>query len=771
MTFRAAFSLSREAPLVRYLFSLAENAVWVVLGLLAAALFVLALRYRWPRTSARWPYPLVLALFAAGAVVYAYELAWLSDDAFISFRYARNWIEGHGLVYNPGERVEGYTNFLWTALTAGGLLVGLEPASFVTALSLASLAGSVVLSGLLVWRLMPEGSGRAFSFAALALATNHTFASFGTSGLETMAGTLLVLVALERALAGAILASGSAGVAATLMHPDHALLYGALGVALASLEPKNRRRLALYAAPFLLGFLPYYLLRWAYYGDFFPNTYYAKSGGDAYFSQGVVYLWVSGLAASAVAALPLALVGVNAHKDRLAGRFVAIGVPLYLVYVAKIGGDFMLGRLLCPVLPLIFVMAELGVRELLNRPERLRHALAGLALFALPALPNTVVKPNEKYLHIADEGGMYRVTSFDPLVVDNGFDQEARLLAAVYQGAPRPPRLGVGCIGIVGYATDYPIMDNWGLANRSVAHMPIRRRGRPGHEKLATPGHAFEHDVDISDIGIWPAPYADWVKFDIQGWPFELVKYDPPLVRTLARHKVRVPALDRRIRSFMPNLRGPAELACDHWFFEQIYFSHELAAPADREAQTAREVLLGRFRIVDPTLGEVADLLFGAPGLREKRWKGRTLFDFEKLAGFRLEGNAFATDPVKRELPGQARAFGSVGHYVSSLEVREFDRATGRLLSPAFELQGDAITLLVSGGLDLQKVAVRLLVDGQAVRQATGCNSEVFGRRIWSTSALRGKRAQIEIVDHESGDWSHINVDQIVEWTRVSGGA
>src|SRR5512135_1832902 len=38
------------------------------------------------------------------------------DDAYISFRYAQNAILGHGLVFNPGERVEGFTNFLWTAL-------------------------------------------------------------------------------------------------------------------------------------------------------------------------------------------------------------------------------------------------------------------------------------------------------------------------------------------------------------------------------------------------------------------------------------------------------------------------------------------------------------------------------------------------------------------------------------------------------------------------------------------------------------------------------
>ncbi|MCX7878834.1 MAG: hypothetical protein N2510_09400, partial [Ignavibacteria bacterium] len=40
------------------------------------------------------------------------------DDAYISYRYGRNLMEGNGLVYNPGEKVEGYTNFLWTIITA-----------------------------------------------------------------------------------------------------------------------------------------------------------------------------------------------------------------------------------------------------------------------------------------------------------------------------------------------------------------------------------------------------------------------------------------------------------------------------------------------------------------------------------------------------------------------------------------------------------------------------------------------------------------------------
>jgi len=82
----------RETPVLRT----GTNRRWLILGSWMLAWAALAC-WRWSRE----PY--------------------LLDDAFISFRYARNLVEGHGLVYNPGERVEGYTNLLWTLFAAGFL--------------------------------------------------------------------------------------------------------------------------------------------------------------------------------------------------------------------------------------------------------------------------------------------------------------------------------------------------------------------------------------------------------------------------------------------------------------------------------------------------------------------------------------------------------------------------------------------------------------------------------------------------------------------------
>src|SRR3954470_13240280 len=113
---REAFKWAPDSPLARYFESIQKGHVWYLAAVVCALTIALAERFLRLRGGARIAALYVLASIAAAWGVYhAYELAWLSDDAFISFRYARNWVTGKGLVYNAGERVEGYTNFLWTA--------------------------------------------------------------------------------------------------------------------------------------------------------------------------------------------------------------------------------------------------------------------------------------------------------------------------------------------------------------------------------------------------------------------------------------------------------------------------------------------------------------------------------------------------------------------------------------------------------------------------------------------------------------------------------
>ena len=86
-------------------------AVW---GVVTAAQVV-----AWPRINASRVWRLG-AVAGTLAVSFLHQLmfATLADDAFISFRYSQHLAEGHGLVFNVGEKVEGYSNFLWVVLVA-----------------------------------------------------------------------------------------------------------------------------------------------------------------------------------------------------------------------------------------------------------------------------------------------------------------------------------------------------------------------------------------------------------------------------------------------------------------------------------------------------------------------------------------------------------------------------------------------------------------------------------------------------------------------------
>src|SRR5206468_5817414 len=91
----------------------------------------------------------LVAILAAALLAQLWaSLGSTQDDAFISYRYARNLAEGNGLVYNSGERVEGYTNFLWTVLLAALTAAGADPVRIAPVLGAAALAALTLVLAL-----------------------------------------------------------------------------------------------------------------------------------------------------------------------------------------------------------------------------------------------------------------------------------------------------------------------------------------------------------------------------------------------------------------------------------------------------------------------------------------------------------------------------------------------------------------------------------------------------------------------------------------------
>ncbi len=695
-----------------------------------------------------------------GGLVWAWQLRWVCDDAFISFRYAHHLVEGNGLVFNPGERVEGYTNFLWTILIAGGLFLGIDASLMSVVLSMASLAGLLSLSAWLAHRLSGGRPAVFLPFAAIALAGNYVISSYGTSGLETMFAALLVLVAVERAEARSPLLSGLAGILATMSHPDHAVFYAAMAGAML-MRRELRPSIVRYALPFVFLYVPYFLWRYSYYGDVFPNTYYAKSGGLAYFHQGGRYLLINFLSAGLFAVVPLMLYGLFRYRSTLLARFVFIALPLYLVYVAKIGGDFMLGRLMCPILAPVFILAELGAREAAVR-GRLVGTSLGLAVFGLAAVPTTVIREYEKYAHVADERTFYRVASLWPTKVQSMYANWADELNRHFVDAGVTPRVGIGCCGIVGYETKLPIVDTWALNHYEIAHREITRRGRPGHEKRGTPADLLEGDVHFADSRAFPKFYDSWIRMKVGRTTYYLAKYDREIMKTVAKDpKVRFRDFEAHMDRFNFARRRPeARRWCDAWLMEQFYFKHN-NDPARLRSLRAKLVM------ALPKLAGAEDFLLLAPS-RDSDWEpvSRLGFGDEQAATWTTSGEAFAGHPVSSNQTGQSVVHGASGVFANSFHPKIGDHAKGVLQSEPFEIVGDVMTLRVGGGMEPKGAYVQLRIGDDVLYSATGCETELMGRRVWNTASVRGQTAVIEVQDASEKPWGHITVDDIVQWRR-----
>lgn len=213
----------------------------------------------------------------------AHYFWWICDDAFISFRYAKNWVAGHGLRYNLGDHppVEGYSNFLWVVVAGVFEWLGWDPSFWVPAVSLA--CGMILLALVYRFLLLSVGLARPVSFlATLTLASFPPFAVWGTGGLETMPFALGIFLTFDLLVAREKprpIAAGIVALAVCLLRTEGiawALVLALLALAAHARALRTTIPDVKYLAIVVAGFLVYFSLRYAYYGLLFPNPVYTK---------------------------------------------------------------------------------------------------------------------------------------------------------------------------------------------------------------------------------------------------------------------------------------------------------------------------------------------------------------------------------------------------------------------------------------------------------------------------------------------------------------
>ncbi len=315
---------------------------------------------------------------AAGVLIAALlALAWahrfVQDDAFISFRYARNLVDGIGLCWNPGERVEGYTNFLWTLLVALGLQLGADPVPFTQALGLSLFASSLVIA----WGLARSaGLGATASLAALLLTgANFTYSSYATGGLETPLVTAIFLAGLlvtARVMTGGLergrglLALSVLLTAGILTRIDTAVLFAGplLTLFVGGSVPRDgmgRRivddlaRIALIPVVCVGCWLAW---KYSYYGGLLPRAFYLKAVNASSLERGFRYFYEFIVSYDLAPFLFFCIFffGAIFRRENRVQLMMAATATLWFSYVLKVGGDFMEFRFMAPVIPPMMIL-------------------------------------------------------------------------------------------------------------------------------------------------------------------------------------------------------------------------------------------------------------------------------------------------------------------------------------------------------------------------------------------------------------------------------
>jgi hypothetical protein len=453
-----------------------------------------------PRTDA------IILLAAAAILVVLIRTTWfhLVDDAYISFRYARNIVDGVGAVFNPGERVEGYSNPLWTGLLALGMKAGFTPAPLARWMG----ASATLLTLFMVsrWSRTLTDSRLTHASTVLAFALFLPVSVWASAGLETPLYTLWVVIAiwsLGRGVGGgsAIVLVGGAwalGLAAVTRPEGLGLFAVGLAWAIARARPVGSVGSVLTAFAGAAGctWLPHIAWRRWYYGEWLPNTFAAKLGGAGsetdVIVRGAAYLtgFVQEAMGMAAIALVVIVVGTLVRGER--HPRVGAGAVLtaaHLAGVVLVGGDGLTAyRFTHAALPGIAVAIGLGVAEAARRPMfrwPLTIALIAAVIGGLGA-PHLRGDLIDDVRRETDEVVGWRTIGL-----------------WLRQRTEATDTIAVLAAGAMPYFSERATIDLLGLTDPIIARAPADvGTGQAGHER-SNPEYVLAREPDIVVIGVY----------------------------------------------------------------------------------------------------------------------------------------------------------------------------------------------------------------------------------------------------------------------------
>lgn len=395
------------------------------------------------------------------------------EDAYITYRFAKNFAEGNGPVFNKDERVEGYSNFLWMAGIAAACRLGIDMIAFSRFVCWIAHAFTFFL----VWQIPHRYfSARGFSslVAPALYVLFYPLHYMAATGLETAVYSFLIVLCIQAILWAQnrptpFAAVGFIFTLIALCRPEGILLFAFYAGYLLYRRLANREALR----PYLLGSILFILLyglfvlwRLSYYHVPVPNTYYAKGTFPLLIRFGLGMFTLRGFVTRypffAIFLFMLWKIGkLSTERGRLAPMLCFL-FAILCFSICFSGFDWVpFFRYILPAVPLIImfcaiICSELWCRILPTqaRISRLRWGCIMVGCFMLAT---------EQFY--ADLMLNIRLKQID----DFAYYNQRAFAEWVKQEIGPDPVVCVGDVGRMAYYSEAHILDILGLTNRDFA--------------------------------------------------------------------------------------------------------------------------------------------------------------------------------------------------------------------------------------------------------------------------------------------------------------
>ncbi len=413
----------------------------------------------------------------------------ISDDAFISFKYAHNLAKGKGLVFNPGEKVEGFSNILWIIILfiieklkfSQGPFGLLFPAKITgMIIGLLSVGFAYDLGKILSMEFNIKNPHIPFILPAL-LASALPFHFWAVSGLETPLVVLLLTLFLIKSYQAYFAPPGNKThieiwpplliFLISLLRPEGPILTIPLLIILIRKKDSVFNRFSPLIFFLALPYLVLIILRYIYYHDLLPNIFYTKAmGGVCQLLDGIRYFLI-GIKNISPFIVTLTIVPFLFFEFKGYYAYIVWTGITYSIFILLVGGDFMImSRFFVHIMPVIYSLTMLSIATIINLARvsiRNQNLLFQKIIIFLIVTLFFVIPP--LFLYYKDLAKYGRQWTAPIQEFSTPYEEVITYIKSI---KPKKTLVAVEQLGYFGYYTDWHIVDLQGLIDPWISHLP-----------------------------------------------------------------------------------------------------------------------------------------------------------------------------------------------------------------------------------------------------------------------------------------------------------